>query len=585
MKKLNTILIAIVSLFAVSSCSFFDAKPEDLVLSEDNHTAKANIYADFMGLIALMQDVVDQLVFVTELRGDLMMPTEQAPDKLWEVYNYDMTNAESNEFYDPAPFYRIVMNSNDFLRNTVAYNTKFPGALPTNTYRQMIAGAVCIRTWAYLTIGKLYGGAVYYDYAMIGEIDLSKLKDRWLPLPELVDELIYFMNTGVEDRINGIMRVNIDDIFNVSGVLWRRLSPSPDFLLTELYLWAENYELCAKRAINLITGKGVMDVGTGDDADRFSLANYFMKDKWPDIYNNGTDGHQNRHVNEGITTVVWNGNQGQDNRFMKYFNTTVSNQANEYLLTYTHPRYISHFREPSSGSGGSGGSGGSSSVDDVRYNRTIYNQGGQRVIRKFNQDFNEKFFFLHRAGELHLLLAEALAAMGNFDAADVILNHGTIGCWNGNTALYPVNAPIWNHDKFKNSPGVRGRVDAKKVLSTSFITERDLVELQNVENPSQSLYLEIKEAGPNDPRYPLYERYYDRRRFVLDSLIAVETACELGFEGKRFFTLVRMAMHHNNPDILAVPISMKHNNEDDAAEAKQILRNRDNWFIKYDLMF
>ena len=61
----------------------------------------------------------------------------------------------------------------------------------------MIAGAVALRTWAYLNIGKLYGKAVYYDYAMTGETDLSKLPV--LTFDELIPELIHFMNTGVDN--------------------------------------------------------------------------------------------------------------------------------------------------------------------------------------------------------------------------------------------------------------------------------------------------------------------------------------------------------------------------------------------------
>ena len=97
------------------------------------------------------------------------------------------------------------------------------------------------------------------------------------------------------------------------------------------------------------------------------------------------------------------------------------------------------------------------------------------------------------------------------------------------------------------------------------------------------LYQEIKATGPEHPRWNDYLEYAERRTVILDSLISVETGRELGFEGKRFHTLVRMAMHLNNPDILALQIMNKHENPDDAFETAQMLRNPENWFIKYDL--
>ena len=70
---------------------------------------------------------------------------------------------------------------------------------------------------------------------------------------------------------------------------------------------------------------------------------------------------------------------------------------------------------------------------------------------------------------------------------------------------------------------------------------------------------------------------------VLDSLIAQEVGRELGFEAKRFFTLVRMGIQLKDPDVVAQVVSKKFDDEDDAYAAAQLLRDPETWFINYDL--
>lgn len=596
MKKLKIILVAGISLLSLNSCEFFEQRPEDFIKKEDNYDEKTTIYANFIGLLGNLQDVTDQLVFVTELRGDMMMPTDQATAKYWDVYNYNMSEAEANDLYNPAPFYKLVMNSNDFLRNTVEYNSKYPGVIPTNVYRQMIAGAVCLRTWAYLTLGKLYGGAVYYDYAMTNEIDIAKMVDEnWMDLEELVPQLIYFMTTGV-DHINGLMLVKIDEMFGVSGLQWRRMSIAPDPLLTELYLWNKNYDMAAKRGIYLVTDKGVVSAG---DANRWSLSKYFQKNDWAKMY---LSTFSDEHSNEAMTTVFWTRAQGQDNSLMKNFYPSAMNPGYKYLLAPTQT-YVSMFNYSHESMSVSGGDTyvenypflqSSSYYYDPRLVYTVdtYN-GVDRVILKFYQPgLADKYFHIYRAGELFLHIAEALVGEGKFEAADSLINYGTRTS-QANGQQYPFNSPAWWHAKFTQCNGLRGRVAYEngenrrvpRITSTDskFMSER-LRKLNNKDVVTgEYIYKEIAMAGPSDPRWAEYEEYIARRTFIIDSLISVETGRELGFEGKRFFTLVRMAMHLDNPDILALQIAKKHTTLDDQFETAQILRDRENWFIKYDL--
>ena len=116
-KKITLVLCAA----SLASCSdFFEQTPDNMLDADDNYTERSNIYASFMGLYGTLQDVAPKLVVTSELWGDLLTPTDQAPDSYWEVFRYDVQ--PDNSVADPAPLYRIVMHCNDFMRNTIEYN-------------------------------------------------------------------------------------------------------------------------------------------------------------------------------------------------------------------------------------------------------------------------------------------------------------------------------------------------------------------------------------------------------------------------------------------------------------------------------
>lgn len=134
--------------------------------------------------------------------------------------------------------------------------------------------------------------------------------------------------------------------------------------------------------------------------------------------------------------------------------------------------------------------------------------------------------YIYRAAEIHLMIAEALTALGNYDAADAVLNDGFKPYYvSGNRYNPPFDAPIYAFEKLKGGLGVRGRLNIPEVRST-----------------------DARFMGDRNPETP---EYTERRRAVLDSLIIEETARELAGEGKRWFTMMRIARNTDNPAMLA----------------------------------
>ena len=214
------------------SCDkFFDVSTEEILLNEDNYQKIGEVYSGFLGIASAFQAAADDYIVLSELRGDRVMPTSYAPMEFWEVYRY--RTAQDNDLYNPSRYYRIIMNSNDFLRSTVDFNKRNPNAIPEKIYKGLIASAITYRTWAYLTIGKIYGEAVYYDYALADKTDLSE--QYLMPLDQLVNELIFFMQNGV-DGVDAWNEVPWSEVMGQNADDWYYMAVNPDMLMAELYL-------------------------------------------------------------------------------------------------------------------------------------------------------------------------------------------------------------------------------------------------------------------------------------------------------------------------------------------------------------
>lgn len=546
MRITKTILSSLLTtiLMAMASCDrFFEPSLGNRLEEDENYTDRSSIYASYIGLYALLQDASANLVVLSELRGDIIQPTPYAPDEYWDIYRNTMT--EDNSVSNPAFLYKIVVNCNDFLRHTVTYDKNYPGVIPEGIYRQMISGTVVLRTWAYLNIGKLYGEAYYHDYKLAGDTKLSDMD--LMSFDRLVPELISFMQTGV-DGINGLRNVNLNSMFGTTGI-WSNVPVNPDAVMLELYLWNKDYENAAKRGINMITGNAVTTAGDNNSytcSYQFGGAANGLK-KWSSLF---SETPVAVHGKEGATIVLFDYSQRQSNPLYSIFSNESS--CDYYLKPTT--AIVNRFSGPDYRSG-------AVTVQDPRGNGVTYETvNGNRVMNKYRVDRTslnpDAPIYLYRAAEIHLMIAEALTALGNFDAADAIINEGFQPYWEaGNRYNPPFDAPIYAYEKLKTGHGVRGRLGIPAVDTDSERFMKDL------------------EPGTDD--------YYTRRGYVLDSLIIEETGRELAGEGKRWFTMMRIARNRNQDELLAKLISGKFSYGKD--ERYQEFLDRNNWFIHYDV--
>src|SRR5690606_13990614 len=209
----------------LSGCSrYFEVDTNDMLLEKDYVKESNELYSGYMGVASKMQALADQTVFLADLRTDLLEPTVNAPQDLWDLYNYQ--EKEGNSFANPRAYYDLIVNANNYLHKIVAYRKQYPTAVEKAHYDALISGAIRFKVWTYLTLGKLYGQAVYFDDA---DVSLDKISE--LPLvrfEELIPKLITLMETGV-DGVNGLFETNWGDILypgvpsNQQDLVWNMI--------------------------------------------------------------------------------------------------------------------------------------------------------------------------------------------------------------------------------------------------------------------------------------------------------------------------------------------------------------------------
>lgn len=513
--------------------NFLDVNPDDMLLEEDNFSTVNEVYSNFLGLTTVLGPAAEQALIMAELKGDLLEPTANAPEKYWEIWRFEA--GKNNDVVNPAPFYNVVIQVNDFLRHLIDFNDRKPGAITESYYKGMISAALADYCWAYLNIGKFYGEAAYYDLALSSEIDLSKAE--MVKLDDLVNRLTALMHTGIRG-VDGFQPLDWMKILNNTDASWNRMGINPDAVMSELYMWGGDYVNAAKHIAKTLAGQGI--INNNGASTRWLLQADFAGLNWMVMWSGVFGGSGT--INEGISVIPYDNTKNQTNNLQYWFSSEAPNvyyfKPAESLVQKYEDAPLKH-----KGTGDLRTSATIDATDDAK--KAVYKYSlGKKPYE------HDAPIYIYRAAELWLMLTEALNQMGDVAAADSLLNIGLVNSWDGSKLLPPFDSPTFtqNSSVLRACMGVRGRAGMAPNYLRNFVAE---------------------------------EASLDRKQFVLDSLIVEETGFEQAFEGKKWFTLLRMARNSNHPGILADMVCTKFP-EGEREKYRQFLRNPENWFIKYN---
>lgn len=593
------IFLVLTMAFAVSCEDFLDPEQGLVVKDKDLYSDWHEYRGAELGLYALQQKLVEQLVVLGELRGDLLTTTQNSPPELIEVNEFNISN--NNPYASPYDFYRLIAATNSLIRQ-LKFN--HPDVLnpnaELNNYDRLYGEALCMRAWAYFTAVRIYGKIPYVyesltsvdeinEYVNSGSVisefdiiygpngtvvdtvshDTISVNRRYVNLSAVIDTFTAQLENNV--KAVGINHSIINGDITWEGTVWTANAMS--CLLGEMYLYDQNY-LKALEHFNKILFS---------TSDRFLLNNKFRNANWRNIFGD-------IDIDEHIYTIWFDRSFQQTNLLQQLFSpfsknhyvmkpTRLSVEKWETIWDGMNLNRITHtLLNP----GMPGDFHRGHRVSYIYFNgnhimsnpelRDVLNEKAQlntfkveQIMRNYDvavQKYSigkaeldhDANFPIYRAADIHLYVAEIYARLNAPGASNIyrgqfILNNGAY------------KSPVDTRQL-----GVRGRVG----FGDGF---------DGIDVGVTWYYRHNPYTNEIDSIINLSGKDFERRILLADAVLD-ERARELAYEGKRFYDLIRVAKRRNEPSYLADRVSAKFD-EPKKSQIREHLMNEENWYIKY----
>ena len=549
----------------LSSCKkILDVKPQSALVPEQMYRNVFDADAAVLGVYSKLMKLAKPYVLLNELRADLMSPTVNADFYLQQLSNHTAT--VDNPYIDPTPFYDVILNCNDVMKNFDKMLAE--KKLKVDEYNQRYSDVAAIRTWVYLQLGIHFSkdpqGAIGIPYVTDPLTTIADVKDeskyKWLPFRQLLAELIQTMAnlptlelyTAGTTLITTVDQYRTDKFFIVKKVL-----------LGDLYLWngaydPGSYNKAARMYRDILSyydDKGNDNtkknyyklIGAPDPNTGNQLAVQYVRyresdinslyesntEGWRSIFSRGKVSYDQLFDWEWIWVLPFSSSFAPQNPFIDLF----SNVGGSYLVkpsrqaieNWNSQIQVNQF------------------PFDARGGFTYKTVSGQPVIMKY--------LYYYMDGNTYMPSINSNARSGEWwlsRAASVWQHYGEAANRDGYPKLgYAiVNQGIKNTYTPPNPPG-----DVTNIMQTFLPPPYDF-DARNGDNPQyRAIWRDM--AGLRGRAYLQSKPVTGDSLSSVENMLVDEGALELAYEGQRWSDLLRVALRRNSPAFIASKIYNK----------------------------
>lgn len=580
MKKFSIkhwMIVAATAMSTLSCSKALEELPQDELDASQMYRNVYDADAAIIGIYGKFMGMAERYVLLNELRADLLEYTDNANEDLRQLSTHNVS--ADNPYASPRPFYELIVNCNDVLRNFNIMRAE--NKMKEAEYQQRYSDVGAMRSFLYLQLGIHFGAVPYVTDPLV---NISAIQDPnkfpRLPFNVLLDSLINFTEAlPFKNQYPTGTTLNI----TVDGYPTQKFFINKKVILGDLHLWKGNYVQAATWY------REVMETGTQGAINGSYYA--FYKLGWD---SNGDKDHYISYSRAGDASTLVTNSQWRimfeqpmnsdgfnwewvwampfdskfkpENPFIKLFSPI----GGSYLVKPSREamdKWNNEQQRPAQGTPGI--------PYDARGQLTWREIGGKPVVMKYlynylNYTNNNPFaaltkngkWFLFRQTHLHMRFAEAANRAGKHRLAWGFFNSGIAGAYPApSSTVTDYQNTLWEAPPFN--------FDARNSGSSGVPYYRaDWYRNIGVRARANLVSLEVPAS---------------------DSLVAIEngliheTALENAYEGTRWPDLVRVALRRNDPAYLADKIYDKLQKEGNpsAAAVRTKLMNPENWYLPF----
>ena len=613
--RISICFIFFAAILLLDSCEEFFDPDQGLVVDESEYFQDWNEYrAAELGLYALQQDLVEQLLILGELRGDLLTVTDNADRDLIEVNQHQISYV--NKYASPLAFYRLIGACN---RLSTRLEQDHPEVLKDTTgtiYDRLYGEVLCMRAWAYFNAARIYKEVPYIWPELTTAEEISEyvsqsktvinpvtiiygpdgynndtiyndtvvLERMYLDLPAIVDTF----TTQLQEKVKlvGVLHnlVNGDPTWDVT--IWNRFAMYS--LLGQMYMEIGNFGM-AVQYFDQILRFGDYNEIEGSFI-RYGLDRKFSFGNWQNIFTT-------IDIDEHIMTVWFSKTYQQQNRLQFLFDPEAPNQ---YMLKPTATAIAAWETEWYD----------YARIEDDNYDLTVLDPLEPGIPGDFFRGYERSYIYMKdgvamERGAVRRMLEykrvrNESAVKEMMKGVDTVVYKYTLGKNRfDQDANFPVfraggihlyYAEIYSQWRFPDPSG-----NVKPVVSTALAVLNDgtysYVGDQMGVRGRVGLGLGIEAISTNDPIYVHdpetnqvigYRDYYGNlsaKQLYVEDQIMEERLREMAFEGERFYDLMRLARRRSDPAYLADRVAAKFESPL-REQVRERLMNEENWYIK-----